>query len=68
MATEYKPGDKVPQSGIYAVKHDPNHVQPHEVTCVFDEKFPPCNHCGQHPRFTLVRGAIHVKWHEEFKK
>ena len=68
MAKEYKPGDEVDRSGIYEVKHDPVHTQRHEVTCVHGEKFPPCNHCGEHPRFTLVRAAIHVKWHEEFKK
>jgi hypothetical protein len=68
MATEYKPGQEVPSSGIYEVTHDDEHVDEHEVTCVKGERFPPCNHCGNHPRFRLVRQASHVKNHKEFKK
>ena len=68
MATEYKPGDDVKNSGIYEVKHDPVHTQKHEVTCVYGEKFPPCNHCGEHPRFTAVRLAIHIKSDSNFKQ
>lgn len=67
MADEHKPGEKVPSSGIYLVRHDSAHTSPHEVTCVFDETFPPCNHCGHHPRFTLVRAAIHLASHKQFR-
>ena len=63
----YKPGDIVPVSGIYKVIHDVVHKQEHEVTAVKDEHFPPCNHCGQHPRFTLVRAAHHIRNHENFR-
>jgi hypothetical protein len=63
----FKPGDTVPRSGIYKVTHDPNHTAPHEVTCVYGTRFPPCNHCGHHPRFTLVRAAQHVAQNEHFK-
>lgn len=66
-ATEYKPGDKVPRSGIYKVVHDTTHHEDHEVTCIFDKKFPPCRGCD-HPRFTLVRAAQHIELHKEFKK
>jgi len=32
MAQEYKPGQIVPQSGIYTIAHDPAHADmPHEV-------------------------------------
>ena len=32
MAQEYKPGQIVPQSGIYTITHDPAHADmPHEV-------------------------------------
>lgn len=67
MADEYKPGDKVPKSGIYKVTHDRNHASPHEVTCVFGKVFPPCRGC-QHPRFELVRAAQHVETNEWFKR
>jgi hypothetical protein len=63
----FKPGDKVPHSGIYAVTHDKAHAAAHEVTCVFGKVFPPCNGCGNHPRFKLVRAAHHVETHENFK-
>ena len=66
-AKNFKPGDKVPKSGIYKVTHDVEHAASHEVTCVFGEPFPPCNHCGKHPRFRLVRAAQHVETHDHFK-
>jgi hypothetical protein len=35
MAQEYKPGEIVPQSGIYTITHDPAHADmPHEVTVI----------------------------------
>jgi hypothetical protein len=63
----YEPGQKVPMSGIYKVRHDPMHVQEHEVTCVAGKRFPPCRDCG-HPRFTLARAAKHVDEHEHFTR
>lgn len=64
----FKPGQVVPASGIYKVTHDSHHQQEHEVTCVKGEPFPPCNGCGHHPRFTLIRAASHVKNHDSFKR
>ncbi len=68
MTEVYKPGDTVPSSGIYRVTHDPQHAQEHEVACVKGEVFPPCNGCGQHPRFVLTRAAHHIKNHQHFKR
>jgi hypothetical protein len=62
----FKPGDKVLASGIYRVIHDPNHTEPHDVTCVFGKTFPPCGGC-KHPRFTLKVRAQHIESHEHFK-
>nr|WP_244141816.1 hypothetical protein [Burkholderia gladioli] len=62
----FKPGDKVEHSGIYQVVHDEDHTEPHDVTCVYGKKFPPCNGCGSHPRFKLVRAARHIETHEDF--
>jgi len=66
-AKVYKPGDKVEASGIYKVTHDSVHAGEHEVTCVFGHIFPPCNHCGHHPRFRLHYAAQHISNHEHFK-
>jgi hypothetical protein len=63
----FKPGDKVQRSGVYRVTHDSEHRETHEVTCVYGKKFPPCNHCGNHPRFELVYGAKHIEQDEDFK-
>lgn len=67
MAEElYKPGQKVPSSGVYRVMHDKIHAANHEVTAIKGEPFPPCNHCGDRPRFKLVKATIHVKHHHLF--
>jgi hypothetical protein len=67
MADVYKPGDKVQNSGIYRVTHDPKHDKEHEVTCVVGKVFPPCRGCN-HPRFTLVKAARHIETQEHFKQ
>ena len=66
IGDEFKPGEKVPHSGIYKVIHDPAHSEPHEVTCVYGKIFPPCHDCS-HPRFKLVRAAQHIERNEHFK-
>jgi hypothetical protein len=66
IGDEFRPGQKVPHSGIYQVTHDPEHAESHEVTCVYGKPFPPCHGC-LHPRFKLVRAAHHVETHEFFK-
>ncbi len=67
MSDIYKPGDKVKRSGIYAVLHDDDHEENHEVTCVAGKTFPPCNGCEGEVRFTLVRAAHHVMRHKAFQ-
>jgi hypothetical protein len=62
----FKPGDKVPNSGIYDVIHDATHPR-HQVTCVYEEPFPPCKRCGHGVRFKLAIKALHLKDHENFK-
>lgn len=63
----FKPGDDVPNSGIYKVIHDTRHTEDHEVTCVYGKPFPPCNHCGHKVRFVLARAAKHISRHDNFK-
>lgn len=67
MAKEYSPGDTVEHSGVYKVIHDKNHTKEHEVTCVYGKTFPPCNHCGKHPRFVSVYLAQHIDANDHFK-
>jgi hypothetical protein len=63
----FKPGEKVPHSGIYRVIHDPNHPEEHDITCIYGYPFPPCNHCGQDVRFVLKQPAHHIDTHKHFK-
>ena len=63
----FKPGEKVPHSGIYRVVHDPAYREPHEVTCIYDEPFPPCRGCT-HPRFVLVGAVRHISHDDDFNR
>lgn len=69
MKTEFKPGQIVPDSGIYKVVHDTENqcTFEHEVTAVKGDPFPPCNGCGDHPRFILVRKAVHINDYPSFR-
>ena len=59
------PGRLVQVSGIYRVDHDKNHLQPHQVICVKDERFPPCRGCGMGITYSLVTPALHLSEHAE---
>jgi hypothetical protein len=42
-AQEFKPGEIVPQSGVYRIIHDPVHADmPHEVTVIKGRRFTTC--------------------------
>jgi len=57
MAQEYKPGEIVPQSGIYTITHDPAHADmPHQVTVIKGRRFPTCRHCEGHHLRARARG------------
>lgn len=67
LSEAFKPGDEVPRSGIYRAIHANQHAKPHEVTCIYSDRFPACRSCGKDVRFVLVLGAQHVTSHEHFK-
>ncbi|GAA4736941.1 YjzC family protein [Flavisolibacter ginsenosidimutans] len=52
----YRPGEKVPQSGIYE-EQTVYGSKVTEVTCVKGEHFPPTEFSGYH--YKLVRAAVH---------
>jgi hypothetical protein len=57
MAHEFKPGQIVPESGIYSITHDPQHADmPHEVAVIKGRLFPTCRHC-KGIAFELVHAA-----------
>ena len=60
MAQEFRPGEIVPQSGIYTITNDPAHADtPHDVTVIKGRRFPTCRHC-KGIRFELGHAARHV--------
>jgi hypothetical protein len=68
MPQKYRPGEKVPISGIYRIIHDPLHEpeHEHEVVCIAGKRFPRCHKCG-HTHFEQVHGALRVESHDDFK-
>ena len=63
---EYKPGDVVPQSGVYRFVHDPGHAGPEHINAVKGELFPICSHCRD-GRLSLVDSAFDVGAIEQFQ-
>ena len=60
MAEEFKPGQIVPESGVYRITHDPAHADmPHEVTVIKGRRFPTCRHC-KGVSFEVVHADRHV--------
>jgi hypothetical protein len=66
MPRQFKPGDKVPISGIYRVRHDNDHEAEHEVVCVEGKRFPRCHGCVR-PRFIPGPTALRIESHDQFK-
>lgn len=56
MAADFKPGERVPNSGVYRVLHQ-GHREEHEATLREGEQFPTCTVCEQGVRFRLVQSA-----------
>jgi hypothetical protein len=63
---EYRPGDPVPQTGVYRVVHD-GHRSEHEATLLNGGQFPPCTRCGEKVRFALVRAAAPIHGDSDFE-
>ena len=61
----YRPGDPVPQSGVYRVVHR-DHRSDHEATLLAGGIFPRCSNCGEHVRFHLQRAAEGIRRDADF--
>jgi len=59
-AQEFRPGQIVPESGIYRISHDVQHAaDEHEITVIKGRRFPTCRHC-QGASFELMHAAKHA--------
>ena len=53
------PGSQVPESGVYRVVHS-EHREPHFVTAIKGEVFPPCRKCRNLVRYSLALASEYV--------
>jgi len=51
---KYRPGEIVPDSGVYRVTHDEHRLM-HEATLLAGDRFPLCKQCKHQVRFELRR-------------
>jgi hypothetical protein len=61
-----RPGDPVPESGIYEVIHDGEHRQAHDAVMILGNHFPTCETCNERVRFRIVRTAPYIFQDEDF--
>jgi len=62
----WKPGDVVPESGIYAVIHWDRQFKSIEAIFIANQIFPPCKECGDGVRFQLLRTVPYILEDEDF--
>ena len=63
----FRPGDRVPVTGIYTAKHD-QHRKTHEVFATEGDRFPNGRKCGERVNFALAQAASHVDEDGSFGK
>jgi len=66
MSKIWRPGDRVPTTGIYKTIHGRQHAPAHYVTALCGDTFPTCLECSDKVRFELALSAVHVNAHPQF--
>ena len=56
LTKKYRPGELVPESGVYRVTHDEHRLM-HEAMLLVGSKFPVCKRCNRSVRFELRRAV-----------
>ena len=64
---QWKPGDAVPESGLYQVLHSRCTSNVREATFVIGQQLPPCRICGSRVRFQLKQAIPHISEDHDFK-
>ena len=64
----FRPGDGVPESGIYEVIHDGDHRVAHDAVMIVGNQFPSCETCNERVRFRIVRTAPYIFQDEDFEE
>lgn len=60
LQDRFKPGERVPETGVYQVFHR-RHRPSHESSLLQGEEFPRCKKCGDHVRFELVLASVQLQ-------
>lgn len=63
-----KPGERVPESGIYDINHRNCHSQVVQALFVQGESLPSCRLCGNRVRFQLHQAVPHISEDRGFDK
>ncbi len=63
----FRPGETVPESGIYEVVHEGDHRQAHDAVMIIGNQFPSCETCNESVRFRIVRTAPYIFQDEDFE-
>ncbi len=64
---DHKPGEPVPETGVYRVMHQVHRAE-HHATLFRGEQFPRCGRCGDEVRFRLVGKAAAIGDDSDFRK
>jgi hypothetical protein len=56
LTKKHRPGELVPESGVYRVTHDEHRLM-HEAMLLAGSKFPVCKRCNRSVRFELRRAV-----------
>jgi hypothetical protein len=56
MPKKYRPGELVPENGVYRVTHE-SHRLMHEASLLKGDRFPICKQCKNSVRFELRRAV-----------
>jgi hypothetical protein len=62
----YRPGDKVPNTGIYGVYHFDHQPEVGSLALITDQTFPECAACRDAVLYQLEHAAPHILEDEDF--
>ena len=61
----FRPGDRVPITGVYTASHY-QHRLPHDVFARVDDSFPECRRCGRRVSFLFSQAATPIDADRDF--
>jgi hypothetical protein len=65
-AGNFRPGDTIPQTGIYTVRHCSHEGNQRTQALLSSQTFPRCRMCGSDVRFQLLASIPHIFEDDDF--